>query len=1163
MQYLELELIRAWDLVAAESFAKSDPYVVISGGGRVPSDYTLSSTWKTKTKEPIWNEHFTLPLIGKSTKDAKITLTIKNHDVKNDDFMGYTEVSLTTKELSSIVTEARYFTVPLTSRKGKEKDKKLFLENKKNLGTIHLSLRMHRRSYKLNEDHVMSSFVVTILKNDNLKPGSEPYCELQIPGSKQAIDEPYQTKTLKPVKKKSVLPPEWLDRFRFFPTDQEKYILVTTVFNEGKKPKAFMGYAEFLLTAEALASSIVFPIKKMVKMVPRPGNDADQKILKKHKQGFGGLYVEIRASTETIDMYDSRQEEIERLISESKLNVNIDEERLDTSDGEFYNKQSFIDLYKRTLEWDSALVKGTPEATYLANQIKSKHKQQGGEQVTVTKEVIKEISTPTVVVKSVPQQEVVNQIVEVHKTEQSKPEVVIRNINQSTPVEVEVEVPTPAPLKVEIPAPDPVKVEIEIKKESSPSPEVVDSVKLQRGESLMSNSTSASSVCILNSSISSVISDGDETIEKPSKSPTIPPKFSETPKLHPKEHPQHSESPPLNTINYPSPYYMPHGYPTGFMGGYSYPPLSPFPLMSPASPNLSEAGGVKQINQPSGESEVKKEVPKYKPLRPQAELSRFDEASAAPAVSPSTALLRPEADFSSSTLRSHMNKSPSNTMSLRPEAELSNSRPLLSGFQNPTQDSSIIASRTPSATVLSTATTPLRPHADLSSFNSSSHSSVSTLLRPQAEPSKISLDSSSISPRISNLQPGLRSSLNQETELGRSTETMSSFGGTTKSLQSDARRSGNFSIPDLISLPTDQSIRSPLRPDAEFSRSSAVESPGDQPSPATKRPPPLSGFQNSNLRFVRGEQDLASPATLADSSHSSSVASPVQLQAHILQLGLQVVAANAKTPQRRNSKHKHVVGRHNNITNSSLTVNSIQQTVPKTSDDPGAIKKVFNALDTILTRVAKSKEPSSKNKQVETLRSAFSTGTSQRVRRINKEEDTNNTRFAFGSRKPAEANQMLSQRRASTGDVLRLGTTNLVALTSRQKNQQSKSVQRSFLKPTVRSPTHSNQGSRQSTVDNVPKGIGQRKISKAKLTTTESSIIQRRQSAPNVNRKLSFLVNNKLTRNNNNNNNNNNNEQLKRRMSSTAAQPRLSKDTLHGMLSKVKKEKAQQMTRKS
>lgn len=84
-----------------EDITSSDPYVKISIGGR----HIGQTAFKPSTLNPVWNEHFTCPLLH---LQSSVLLQVMDHDDYNtDDAMGVAEVELSTMPVNCIIEVKR------------------------------------------------------------------------------------------------------------------------------------------------------------------------------------------------------------------------------------------------------------------------------------------------------------------------------------------------------------------------------------------------------------------------------------------------------------------------------------------------------------------------------------------------------------------------------------------------------------------------------------------------------------------------------------------------------------------------------------------------------------------------------------------------------------------------------------------------------------------------------------------------------------------------------------------------------------------------------------------------------------------------------------------------------------------------------------------------
>ena len=130
-----MSIERAWGLIAADTNGKSDPFVCLSGRGRIPPGYEVKTKIIQQTLSPSWKQHFKIPLPGKAGVPTVLCFTVFDHDkFSSNDFLGYAEVSLTAQDIEVLALKNRTYILTLAGRK--DKNDTTLLRTKGDLGEL-------------------------------------------------------------------------------------------------------------------------------------------------------------------------------------------------------------------------------------------------------------------------------------------------------------------------------------------------------------------------------------------------------------------------------------------------------------------------------------------------------------------------------------------------------------------------------------------------------------------------------------------------------------------------------------------------------------------------------------------------------------------------------------------------------------------------------------------------------------------------------------------------------------------------------------------------------------------------------------------------------------------------------------------------------------------
>ena len=188
---LEITIMRADDLLAADQGGTSDPYVHIQVGDAKKA--AKKTTVKKKTLAPVWDQTFTIRLDGTQRRD-NLTLECFDYDMLgSDDSLGKVEVPLETLVLAKEYVQ--WYNLQQRA-------------NGESKGRLQVS-------YKLivgNQSHSPATLYLTVVRAQNLIAAdrggtSDPYVRLHIG---QALKDAKKTKV-----RKKTLNPEYNHTFKF------------------------------------------------------------------------------------------------------------------------------------------------------------------------------------------------------------------------------------------------------------------------------------------------------------------------------------------------------------------------------------------------------------------------------------------------------------------------------------------------------------------------------------------------------------------------------------------------------------------------------------------------------------------------------------------------------------------------------------------------------------------------------------------------------------------------------------------------------------------------------------------------------------------------------------------------------------------------------------
>eukprot|EP00754_Rhynchopus_humris_P049669 Rhum_TRINITY_DN8525_c0_g1::Rhum_TRINITY_DN8525_c0_g1_i1::g.28542::m.28542 len=377
IRFVEVTIVRAYDVAAADTTGKSDPYVTVSGDGRIPFDYEVKTPYIEQTLNPVWNNTFKLPCVGKPNMSTTINFTVYDFDKFNDnDFLGYAEINITPNQMERMIGCAKSYMLKLDARPGnKREDRALVKENDGYLGELEILVRPLANDYKLPASHYLHSFAVTLCATDGLKTKKktfDTYAGLRVRGVLAAG----QKKDVKTATQKGVRNGSWGERFEFFAPSVggpvadspralatsasaqqlaagKAHVLVVDVYEAAAKEGAlpgFLGQAQIRVTDAQMRDAVGKPMQKKIKLGSGDTKEGEA-LVKKHKAEIGYVMLEIRAAAGK-EAPPGRAPQ--KLRPEGKEQKEEDEKRMDVTDGNFYPLGSFLEFYGGRVEWDTA-----------------------------------------------------------------------------------------------------------------------------------------------------------------------------------------------------------------------------------------------------------------------------------------------------------------------------------------------------------------------------------------------------------------------------------------------------------------------------------------------------------------------------------------------------------------------------------------------------------------------------------------------------------------------------------------------------------------------------------------------------------------------------------------------------------------------------------------
>ena len=316
---LEVTVVSASGLIAADANGKSDPYVVvdfkrltkplthrksfstksivskekstdslvIAQAGKLPSTRV-----KQKTLEPKWNEM--LPLRITPSSKGILTFTMFDKDVLgSDDFLGYAEIPLPTDEFSNIVMQPLRRELKLGPRDN-HADQEVYYQNKCNLGVLMVQVRGVGSSRYWNaiqtttHDIIPTHITVTVIEGDDIKGngGTAPSVDVKISGG---ADCKHSGKPGRDVNGTI----SWGDNFKV-PIDSpsEEIKVELTVLRR----KEFCGYAVLPITKSLIRRAVGERQRKSMALTARPDNTEDLALLHRRRGKLGIITCAFRVA---------------------------------------------------------------------------------------------------------------------------------------------------------------------------------------------------------------------------------------------------------------------------------------------------------------------------------------------------------------------------------------------------------------------------------------------------------------------------------------------------------------------------------------------------------------------------------------------------------------------------------------------------------------------------------------------------------------------------------------------------------------------------------------------------------------------------------------------------------------------------------------------------